>query len=107
MQAHRGKKRRAPAKRVETGDVDAFMSAGRLDLARMVRGARAVLGWSQTELAIRSDISQPSIARIEQGIIDVRHSTVLSLRNLFGDQGLTFKADAGPGFTMLVDTRKL
>ena len=62
-----------------------------LELARMIRGARAVLGWSESELANRVGLSQPSIHRIEQGISDLRRSTVVALEGLFVRAGITFE----------------
>lgn len=32
-----------------------------------IREARRALGWSQTELALRADVSRPTIARVETG----------------------------------------
>lgn len=33
-----------------------------------VREARGALGWSQTELAHRANVSRPTIARVETGV---------------------------------------
>ena len=72
-----------------------------LELARMIRGARAVLGWSQSELANRVGLSQPSIHRIEQGTSDLRRSTVVALEKLLMTAGITFETFSGGGFRIV------
>ena len=83
---------------------DAVVHAEPLVLARMIRGARAVLGWSQTELASRAGLSQLSILRIEQGTSDVKHSTVVTLEKLFMTEGIAFETAGEAGFKIVVST---
>ena len=70
-------------------------------LARQVRGARAVLGWSQTELADRIGLTQPAIHKIEQGRGDLKHSTFVALERLFMAEGVTFETTQS-GFKIVV-----
>lgn len=78
------------------------MIAERLVFARKIRGARAVLGWSQSELASRAGLSQPSIHRIERGTGDLKHSSVVALEKLFVTVGITFETLSGGGFRIAV-----
>jgi ribosome-binding protein aMBF1 (putative translation factor) len=80
---------------------DVLVHAEPLELARMIRGARAVLGWSQSELANRVGLSQPSIHRIEQGTSDLRRSTVVALENLLMTAGITFETLSRGGFRIV------
>jgi ribosome-binding protein aMBF1 (putative translation factor) len=73
-----------------------------LELARMIRGARAVLGWSQDELANRVGLSQSSVHRIEQGASDLRRSTVVALERIFVTAGITFEATGEGSFKIVV-----
>lgn len=41
-----------------------------------IRKRRIELGWTQTELATRTDIPQADISRIENGHLDARWSTI-------------------------------
>lgn len=97
----KGKAERRPRTR-KTTTLGALVHSERQTFARKVRGARAVLGWSQTELARRSGLTQTSIHRIEQGTSDLKHSTVVTLEKLFMTEGITFE-DAGEfGFKIVV-----
>ena len=64
--------------------------------AAQIRGARAILDWSQTELAERTGLTQRSIHRLEQGASDVRRSTALAIAQVFVEAGIQFD-DASPG----------
>ena len=55
----------------------------KLVYAAQVRAARALLGWSQGDLAERAGISKQSVNRIESGNMDARFLTVSAL----GDAG--------------------
>lgn len=60
-------------------------------MARKVRGARAALGWTQTELANRIGVTQSAIHRIEQSTGDLKHSAFVALEGLFTAEGVTFE----------------
>ncbi len=92
--------RRQPPRRSGRSPGD-LAESERLLLARQVRGARAVLGWSQTELANRTGLTQTSIYRIEQGKTDLKHSTFVALERLFSAEGITFEPTED-GFKIVV-----
>jgi predicted transcriptional regulator len=86
---------------------DVLVHAEPLELARMIRGARAVLGWSQSELANRTGLSQPSVHRIEQGASDLRRSTVVTLERVFVTAGITFETLSEGGFRIVFRGRNV
>lgn len=57
--------------------------------------ARAVLGWSQSDLAEASGLATTSISRIECNIVDVRLSTLMKIRNCLEEKGIVFIQDQG------------
>ena len=58
--------------------------------AAQVRAARALLNWSQSELAERSGVSRPVIARVETTATDARSSTVRAIVAAFQAAGVSF-----------------
>lgn len=63
--------------------------------ARQIRAARALVGWSQQELADKAVVSLTAVKRLETGIGDPRVSTVLAVRNALEAAGVEFLAPAG------------
>lgn len=57
-------------------------------LAAITRGGRAILGWTQSELADKIDVWTASIARIELGNVNPRHETVQKILNAFQNAGV-------------------
>ena len=49
--------------------------------ARQIKAARALLGWSQQELADRAIVSLNALTRLERGQVDSRQSTVRSVES--------------------------
>lgn len=67
-----------------------------------IRAARALLGWTQTDLAEASGVSHIAIKKIERGISDPRVSTMAKLEAAFTKAGIVFLASGenqpgGPG----------
>lgn len=65
---------------------------------RQVKAARALLSWSQEDLAEASGVSVPTIARLEasDGPLGGRSSTVAAIRSALEDAGIEFMgADTG------------
>lgn len=60
--------------------------------ARQIRAARALLGWSQQQLADRAIISLNAVARLEKGIVDSRISTVQAVEAALSKAGVEFIA---------------
>ena len=70
-----------------------------LTLRQQLRAARAMLGWSQADLAERSGISKPTIARMEigDGRLTGRHETVMELQGAIEKGGVEFVPENGGG----------
>ena len=66
---------------------------------RQLKAARALLGWSQTDLAHRSGVSEPTIARLESGDGDLggREGTARKIRASIEAAGIDFIEEDGGG----------
>ena len=66
---------------------------------RQVKAARALLAWSQSDLATASGISIPTVARLEtgDGTLGGRDTTVDSIRAALEAGGVEFLAENGGG----------
>src|SRR5215469_9485579 len=78
-----------------------------VQFAAEVRAARAVLGWSQTELANRTAITQSAIYCIEQLIVRPRKHTEQRIIEAFTDAGLRFERLSSGGFTLTVPNKTI
>jgi predicted transcriptional regulator len=58
--------------------------------ARQIRAARALLGWSQQELADRAIVSTNALMRLELGKVDSRLSTLQSVERALVKGGVEF-----------------
>lgn len=58
--------------------------------ARQIRAARALLGWSQQELADRAIVSTNAVIRLERGQVDSRTSTVMAVQRALSKGGIEF-----------------
>ncbi len=57
---------------------------------RQIRAARALLSWSQQELADRAIISVNALARLEAGKVDPRLSTLTAVEKALSKAGVEF-----------------
>jgi transcriptional regulator with XRE-family HTH domain len=66
---------------------------------RQLKAARALLGWSQQDLARESNVSQPTIARIESGdgVLSGRPATAEKIRAALEENGIEFTNGSSPG----------
>jgi transcriptional regulator with XRE-family HTH domain len=66
---------------------------------RQVKAARALLGWSQADLARRSSISEPTIARLEStdGQLGGRQATTEKITRAIEAAGIEFIEENGGG----------
>jgi predicted transcriptional regulator len=66
---------------------------------RQIKAARALLGWSQEDLAERSAVSEPTIARLEaeDGPLGGRPETVTKIINALVAAGIEFILENGGG----------
>lgn len=66
---------------------------------RQVKAARALLGWSQADLAACCGVSEPTIARLEavEGDLGGRKGTAEKIRNAIESAGVEFTNGDEPG----------
>ena len=66
---------------------------------RQVKAGRALLGWSQSDLARHSGISEPTIARLEftDGKLGGREETARKIRAALEASGIEFVEENGTG----------
>jgi transcriptional regulator with XRE-family HTH domain len=66
---------------------------------RQVKAARALLGWSQADLAKHSGVSEPTIARLESadGELGGRGDTVRKIHAALDASGVEFIEENGGG----------
>lgn len=66
---------------------------------RQVKAARALLDWSQSDLANQSGVSDPTIKRLEaaDGDLGGRQTTVEAIRTALENAGVEFIAENGGG----------
>jgi DNA-binding XRE family transcriptional regulator len=60
--------------------------------ARQIRAARALLSWSQQQLADKAIVSLNAVARLEKGLVDPRVSTVVAIEKALTKAGVEFLA---------------
>ena len=82
--------------------VDATLRRERVTFAAKVRGARAILGWSQRELGARVSLTQKSVYRMELGTHDLRRSTVVTVEQILKAEGVEFEDLPDGGFKVVV-----
>ncbi len=70
--------------------------------AAKIRAARAILGWSQSELGLRVGLTQRAIHKIEQGDTEPRRTTVRAIDAVWREQGIEFEDLADGGFRLTV-----
>jgi DNA-binding XRE family transcriptional regulator len=59
---------------------------------RQIRAARALLGWSQQQLADKAIVSFNALARLERGEVDPRMSTLMAVNKALTEAGIEFLA---------------
>jgi ribosome-binding protein aMBF1 (putative translation factor) len=57
---------------------------------RQIRAARALLGWSQQQLADKAIVSINAVTRLERGEVDPRMSTVVAVEKALQKAGIEF-----------------
>jgi transcriptional regulator with XRE-family HTH domain len=75
---------------------------------RQVKAARALLGWSQADLAEQSGISEPTIARLEsgEGKLGGREGTAERIRKAIEMAGVEFINENGGGLGVRLRKRQ-
>lgn len=76
---------------------------------RQIRAARALLDWSQQELADKAIVSLNAITRLERGVVDPRMSTLDAVQKALTKAGVEFisAADKGEGVRLLLPESEL
>ena len=66
---------------------------------RQVKAARALLGWSQDDLAAKAGVSVPTVKRLEaaDGLLGGRAETAHKLRRAMENEGVEFTNGDRPG----------
>lgn len=62
---------------------------------RQIRAARALLGWTQKELADKAIVAENALARLERGQVDSRTSTLASIEQALIEAGIEFLPAGG------------
>ncbi|MER8785113.1 helix-turn-helix domain-containing protein [Mesorhizobium sp. M1006] len=77
---------------------------------RQIKAARALLGWSQADLARYSSVSEPTIARLEaeDGPLGGRPGTAAKILKALTDAGTEFMLEngSGPGVRLVKGRRR-
>jgi predicted transcriptional regulator len=61
-----------------------------------IRAARAILGWTQVELAQAAGVGEISVKNVEGEKSDPRASTLQKIRRAFEEAGVQFIPDGSP-----------
>ena len=66
---------------------------------RQIKAARALLGWSQEDLAKQSGVSIPTVKRLEanEGELGGRNETAHKLKTALEQSGIEFTGGSGEG----------
>ena len=70
--------------------------------AAKIRLARAVLGWSQSELGVRIGMTQRAIHKLEQGETEPRRTTMRALEEIWRENNIEFEDLADGGFRVSI-----
>jgi transcriptional regulator with XRE-family HTH domain len=74
-----------------------------------IRAARALIGWSQTDVASAAGLSVPTVKRAEaEGGIQVSEDAILAISNALKKAGVEFIAEngGGPGVRLRKTTKR-
>jgi predicted transcriptional regulator len=62
---------------------------------RQIKAARALLDWSQDDLAAATELAVATIRKIESGSLSPRHSTIATIRAILESQRIEFMPSSG------------
>lgn len=83
-------------------DLGEVVRLERRAFAAKMRMARAVLGWSQSELGFRVGLTQRAIHKLEQGETEPRRATQRAIEEVWLAQGLQFEDTGDGGFRVCI-----
>ncbi len=81
----------------DSGNILTNVEGGPMITARQIRAARALLGWSQQQLADKAIVSVNALARLERGKVDPRLSTLAAVEKALTKAGIEFISGGGKG----------
>ena len=84
-------------------ELDQTLRIERAAFAAKLRAARAVLGLSQDQFAQQVGLTQKSVHRIEQGTVQPKLRTILTIERFWRDQGIAFENLRSGGFRLVVE----
>ena len=91
----------APSSRLNV-QVNDTLRLERSSFGAKVRAARAVLGLSQDELGELVGLTQRSVHRIEQGLVEARLRTIFTIEQFLNERDLAFEDLPDGGFRLVV-----
>jgi transcriptional regulator with XRE-family HTH domain len=80
-----------------SGNIFVNVDGDRMVTPRQIRAARALLGWSQQELADKAIVSLNAVVRLETGRVDPRVSTLAAVQEALSRAGIEFLSGGGKG----------
>jgi ribosome-binding protein aMBF1 (putative translation factor) len=89
---------------IDTNSIDMAQRKSILKVSiRQIKAARALLGWSQEDLAASAGVSVPTVKRLEaaEGELGGRESTVRKLYQALEAAGIEFRNGRNPGVRLL------
>ena len=84
-------------------ELDHTLRIERVAFAAKLRASRAVLGLSQEQFAQEIGLTQRSVHRIEQGVVQPHLRTILRIERFWHHQGIAFENLRSGGFRLVVD----
>ena len=84
-------------------DLDRALLVERAAFAAKLRAARAVLGMSQDHFAQHVGLTQKSVHRIEQGTVQAKLRTILTIEQFWRSRGIVFEDLRSGGFRLVVE----
>ena len=81
--------------------------AERVKFSARLRAARAVLGWSQTQLGKKAGVTQRAISQLEKAATKARRLTQDRIDKAFRDAGLGLENLPNGGFRIVVPGKAL
>lgn len=86
---------RQDSRGVKTNQADCMMSDNLCNsFPKLCKAARALLGWSQEDLANASSVSRSTIADFEREVRAPIPNNILAMRNALEKAGIVFHSDA-------------
>jgi DNA-binding XRE family transcriptional regulator len=75
----------------------------RVSFGAKVRAARAILALSQCEFASSIGLTQKSVHRIEQGLVEPKLRTIANIEQFWRQNGIVFEDLPRGGFRLVVE----